>query len=162
VAIRIGDAEVKFRIQCWLGDVLDMMFISGILDHLGVLLDPIKQSQPVGNCMWNFEWNGCRIELCYALLIALSSFSVLKNSYWFQLPQVQGIGGREYMAAIQIVPVHAATNSRQSQFQSARTRCVNPSQDIDHQVRVFWDEVFVFEVKSGVRLLRILFSGQFC
>ncbi|KAG0557949.1 hypothetical protein KC19_11G167800 [Ceratodon purpureus] len=66
-----------------------------------------------------------------------------------ELPRDQGIGGREYMAAIRMVPVNAATDSRQLQFQSARTRCVNPSEDFGTQVRVFWDEVFVFEVNSG-------------
>lgn len=62
------------------------------------------------------------------------------------------------MAAIRLVPTNAATDSRQLQFQSARTRCVNPSKDNGTQVRVFWDEVFIFEVKSGVRLLPITIS----
>lgn len=86
----------------------------------------------------------------------------MNTSWVIQLPQDQGIGGREYMAAIRIVPVNAATDSRQLQFQSARTRCVNPSKDTGTQVRVFWDEVFVFEVKSGVCLLSSLdfFSNQ--
>lgn len=64
------------------------------------------------------------------------------------------------MAAIRIVPVNAATDSRQLQFQSARTRFVNPRKDTDNQVQVIWDEVFVFEVKSGVCLLSLLFSFQ--
>ncbi|KAG0604101.1 hypothetical protein M758_10G145000 [Ceratodon purpureus] len=65
-----------------------------------------------------------------------------------EIPQDQGVGGREYMAAIRIVPVNAATDSKQLQFQSARTRCVNPSKDTGKQVLVVWDEVFVFEVKA--------------
>ena len=89
---------------------------------------------------------------------AASSFI---NTSWLQLPQDQGIGGREYMAAIRIVPVNAATDSRQLQFQSARTRCVNPSKEHGNPVRVFWDEVFVFEVKSGVCLLPVLISFLF-
>ncbi|XP_024403056.1 uncharacterized protein [Physcomitrium patens] len=67
-----------------------------------------------------------------------------------ELPHAQGIGGREYMAAIRVVPVNLASNNRRLQFQSARTRCVNPSaKSSTDQVRVIWDEVFVFEVQSG-------------
>lgn len=88
--------------------------------------------------------------------LAESSFNVFIYSSWLQLPHVQGIGGREYMAAIRIVPTNAATDTRQLQFQSARTRCVNPRKDTGNHVRVIWDEVFVFEVKSGVCLLSVL------
>lgn len=56
------------------------------------------------------------------------------------------------MAALRIVPVNAATDTKQLQFQSARTRCVNPSKDAGKQVLVVWDEVFVFEVKARVCL----------
>lgn len=82
-------------------------------------------------------------------------------STWSQLPHAQGIGGREYMAAIRVVPVNLASNNRRLQFQSARTRCVNPSaKSSTDQVRVIWDEVFVFEVQSGVCVLHVLFSLQ--
>lgn len=76
-----------------------------------------------------------------------------------QLPQDQGIGGREYMAAIRIVPSNPATDSRQLQYQSARTRCVNPNNESGSgRVSVTWDEVFVFEVQSGVCIHTLPFS----
>jgi vacuolar protein sorting-associated protein 13A/C len=65
------------------------------------------------------------------------------------------------MAAIRIVPIEAVTDSRQLQFQSARTRCANPSKYNGTQLRVFWDEVFVFEVKSGVCVLPAFISFLF-
>lgn len=56
------------------------------------------------------------------------------------------------MAALRIVPINATSNSKQPQFQSARTRCVNPCKDDNtDQAHVFWEELFVFEVRSGVR-----------
>lgn len=66
------------------------------------------------------------------------------------LPADHGVGGREYMAALRIVPINATSNSKQPQFQSARTRCVNPCKDDNtDQAHVFWEELFVFEVRSG-------------
>lgn len=66
------------------------------------------------------------------------------------------------MAAIRIGPTNLATVSRQLQFQSARTRCVNCSQEsATDKVHVTWDEIFVFEVQSGVRLLHYVTSFLF-
>lgn len=63
------------------------------------------------------------------------------------------------MAAIRIGPINLAAVSRQLQFQSARTRCVNCSQDSGtDKVHVTWDEIFVFEVQSEVRLLHYVTS----
>jgi len=127
---------VNFRTQRGLAiDMLDMMCINGIYipDHLGVLLDPIKQSHTYSpseiNCIWNFVWSDCRIELCYALLIASSSFSVFKNSYWLCTVRYHRFKvseeGSIWQQAESIVPVHAATDSKQLQFQSARTNRAN-------------------------------------
>lgn len=91
-------------------------------------------------------------------LVAVLCLSVL-IVFWLQLPQEQGIGGREYMAAIRLVPINLATVSRQLQFQSARTRCVNCSKESGtDKVHVIWDEVFVFEVQSGVCVLHLCIS----
>jgi len=63
------------------------------------------------------------------------------------------------MAAIRIVPINLATVSRKLQFQNARTRCVNRVRDSGtDKVHVIWDEVFVFEVQSGVCLLHFFIS----
>jgi len=97
--------------------------------------------------------------------VAVLCFSVL-ISIWLQLPREQGIGGREYMAAIRIVPINLATGSSQPQFQSARTRCVNRIKEIGNdKVQVIWDEIFLFEVQSRVCLLRFSscsFFGRYC
>jgi hypothetical protein len=72
--------------------------------------------------------------------------------WWvLQLPADKGIGGREYMAGIRIVSSKPVPERMDVPLQSARTRCVHPERETaSGQVQVFWDEVFIFEVKPGV------------
>jgi hypothetical protein len=68
-----------------------------------------------------------------------------------QLPEEEGLGGREFMAAVRVVPSAPTSDNRELLYQSARTRCVNPDKD-NHggHIYVHWDEIFVFEVQPGV------------
>lgn len=70
-----------------------------------------------------------------------------------QLPEEEGLGGREFMAAVRVVPSAPTSDNRELLYQSARTRCVNPDKDNrGGQIYVHWDEIFVFEVQPGVRV----------
>jgi hypothetical protein len=55
------------------------------------------------------------------------------------------------MAGICIVSSKPVSERMDVPLQSARTRCVHPERETANgQVQVFWDEVFIFEVKPGV------------
>ncbi|BBN04917.1 vacuolar protein sorting-associated protein 13A/C [Marchantia polymorpha subsp. ruderalis] len=66
-----------------------------------------------------------------------------------QVPRDEGIGGRDYMVAIRVVPRAQSSDQRQLQYQSARTRSVPPEDGaFSDSVTIHWDEIFVFEVES--------------
>eukprot|EP01018_Ginkgo_biloba_P007916 Gb_35998 [translate_table: standard] len=66
-----------------------------------------------------------------------------------ELPRDDGIGGRQYMVAVRIIPQLLTSGDVQPQQQSARTCFASPVQDLSPKcVRVRWDEAFYFKVDS--------------
>ncbi len=95
----------------------------------------------------NINVNLSRVENFFCVYLSEQSWV-----WWvLQLPADKGIGGREYMAGIRIVSSKPVPERMDIPLQSARTRCVHPERETANgQVQVFWDEVFIFEVKPGV------------
>ncbi|CAM6084054.1 unnamed protein product [Calypogeia fissa] len=68
-----------------------------------------------------------------------------------EVPKDDGIGGREYLVSVRIIPRSQTSDQRQLQYQSARTRCVPPEDGSSSDtVVIHWDEVFIFEVEPEV------------
>ncbi|XP_024524741.1 uncharacterized protein LOC9654875 isoform X2 [Selaginella moellendorffii] len=68
-----------------------------------------------------------------------------------EVPKDDGFGGRQYMVAVRLLPQLKTAEQHQFQYQSARTRCVNPSgktgPDGD-RVSLLWNEVFSFAIEN--------------